>query len=123
MDAMVGGPLNDDPYAIIPTSDGGIAIAGWRDGVQRHLRVPLLRPAFGGWWHCRQQKDAHRALEGGPPRGRAPKELLGCSRLRLRQASVAARQFRDSGTRLVLKQVNESEGTRDRRALRNGMLG
>lgn len=26
-----GGPLNDDPYAIIPTSDGGIAIAGWRD--------------------------------------------------------------------------------------------
>ncbi len=26
-----GGPLNDDPYSIIPTSDGGIIIAGWRD--------------------------------------------------------------------------------------------
>uniref|UniRef100_A0A7C4TCA3 Secretion system C-terminal sorting domain-containing protein n=1 Tax=candidate division WOR-3 bacterium TaxID=2052148 RepID=A0A7C4TCA3_UNCW3 len=26
-----GGPLNDDPASIIPTSDGGIIIAGWRD--------------------------------------------------------------------------------------------
>ncbi|MEO0070887.1 MAG: hypothetical protein ABIK39_02210 [candidate division WOR-3 bacterium] len=26
-----GGPLNDDPYSIIPTSDGGIIISGWRD--------------------------------------------------------------------------------------------
>ncbi|MGB9721883.1 MAG: T9SS type A sorting domain-containing protein [bacterium] len=26
-----GGPLNDDPSGIIPTSDGGIIIAGWRD--------------------------------------------------------------------------------------------
>ncbi len=25
------GPLNDDPYTIIPTSDGGILIAGWKD--------------------------------------------------------------------------------------------
>jgi hypothetical protein len=26
-----GWPLNDDPYSIIPTSDGGIVIAGWKD--------------------------------------------------------------------------------------------
>jgi hypothetical protein len=26
-----GGPLNDDPYSIIPTSDSGIVMAGWRD--------------------------------------------------------------------------------------------
>jgi hypothetical protein len=26
-----GGPLNDDPYAIIPTSDDGLIIAGWKD--------------------------------------------------------------------------------------------
>ncbi len=26
-----GGPLNDDPYTIIPTSDGGLLIAGWKD--------------------------------------------------------------------------------------------
>lgn len=26
-----GGPLNDDPYSLIPTPDGGILIAGWRD--------------------------------------------------------------------------------------------
>lgn len=26
-----GGPKNDDPYAMIPTSDGGLITAGWRD--------------------------------------------------------------------------------------------
>ncbi|MGQ9853884.1 MAG: hypothetical protein ACUVTG_10845, partial [Candidatus Oleimicrobiaceae bacterium] len=27
----LGGPKNDDPYAMIPTSDGGLIMAGWRD--------------------------------------------------------------------------------------------
>ncbi len=26
-----GWPLNDDPYSLIPTSDGGLLIAGWKD--------------------------------------------------------------------------------------------
>jgi hypothetical protein len=39
-----GGPLNDDPASIIPTSDGGIIIAGWRDANSNPLDSLTLGP-------------------------------------------------------------------------------
>lgn|GEM_PF-781138 len=38
------GPLNDDPASIIPTSDGGIIIAGWRDANSNPLDSLTLGP-------------------------------------------------------------------------------
>jgi len=55
-----GGPLNDDPYAIIPTSDGGLIMAGWRDANSN----PFYKLSLGNADFYVIKTDANGELNG-----------------------------------------------------------